>query len=169
MKDLQPRIMIENINAIVTPLPGRTFIGMITDCVRNASTSIDIIQFEWKWYHHDHDSSIQQLSYEVLQAARRRVAIRVLLNKEHPRHPLTPINKNTIINLQDAGVSAKFGPSSPITHAKLWIIDKEITVLGSHNMSRRAVTVNDEASVKIISKEAAGEFTRYFEALWNRV
>jgi len=79
------------------------------------------------------------------------------------------VHKNTIRNLQDAGVSAKFGPSSPITHAKLWIIDQEITVLGSHNMSRRAVTVNDEASVKIVSKEVAGEFTRYFEALWNRL
>ncbi len=161
--------MIENINAIVTPLPGRTFIGMITDCVRNASISMDIIQFEWKWYHHDHDSSIQQLSYEVLQAARRKVAVRVLLNKEHPRHPLNSINKNTILKLQEAGALAKFGPSSPITHAKIWIIDQEITVLGSHNMSRRAVTVNDEASIKIVAREVAVEFTRYFETLWNRI
>ena len=168
MQDLQTKIMVEDTQALVTPLPGRAFIGMITNCVRYAHLSIDIIQFEWKWYHHDHDSTIQQLSYEVLQAARRKVAIRVLLNKEHPRHPLNSVNKNTILNLQEAGASAKFGPSSPITHAKLWIIDKEITVLGSHNLSRRAVTVNDEASVKIISKEIAGEFTRYFEALWNR-
>ena len=36
-------------------------------------------------------------------------------------------------------------------------------------MSKRAVMVNDEASVKIISKEVAGEFTRYFETLWNRI
>ena len=169
MQDLQTKLMVENISSIVTPLPGRAFIGTITDCVRAARATIDIIQFEWKWYHHDHDSTIQQLSYEVLQAARRKVAVRVLLNKEHPRHPLTPVNKNTILNLQEAGASAKFGPSSPITHAKLWILDKEITVLGSHNMSRRAVTVNDEASVKIVSKEVAGEFTRYFEALWNRL
>lgn len=169
MQDVQTKLMVENINAIVTPLPGRAFIGTITDCVRQARASVDIIQFEWKWYHHDHDSSIQQLSYEVLQAARRKVAVRVLLNKEHPRHPLTPINKNTILNLQGAGVSAKFGPSSPITHAKLWVIDTEITVLGSHNMSRRAVTVNDEASVKIVSREVAVEFTRYFDTLWTRI
>jgi len=169
MQELQTKLMVENINAIVTPLPGRAFIGTITDCVRAARTTIDIIQFEWKWYHHDHDSTIQQLSYEVLQAARRKVAVRVLLNKEHPRHPLNSVNNNTILRLQEAGVSAKFGPSSPITHAKLWIIDKEITVLGSHNMSRRAVTVNDEASVKIVSREVAVEFTRYFETLWNRL
>ena len=168
MQDLQTKIMIENAQASVTPLPGRAFIGMITNCVRLARLSIDIIQFEWKWYHHDHASTIQQLSYEVLQAARRKVAVRVLLNKEHPKHPLNSVNKNTILNLQEAGALAKFGPSSPITHAKLWVIDKEITILGSHNLSRRAVTVNDEASVKIISKEIAGEFTRYFEALWNR-
>ncbi len=169
MQDLQTKIMVEDTQALVTPLPGRAFIGTITDCVRQAKASINIIQFEWKWYHHDHDSTIQQLSYEVLQAARRKVAVRVLLNKEHPRHPLNSVNKNTILNLQGAGALAKFGPSSPITHAKLWVIDNEITVLGSHNMSRRAVTVNDEASVKIVSREVAVEFTRYFETLWNRL
>lgn len=168
MKNLQTRLIIENVNAQVTPLPGRAFIGVITNCVREARASIDIIQFEWKWYHHEHNSPIQQLSYEVLQAGRRGIRIRVLLNKENPRHPLTPINKNTIRNLENVGISAKFGPSSPITHAKLWIIDNELTILGSHNLSKRAVSVNDEASVKIISKEVAGEFSRYFDTLWNR-
>lgn len=168
MKNIPTRLMVENAESQVTPLPGRAFIEVITNCVREARVSIDIIQFEWKWYKHHHNSPIQQLSYEVLQAARRGVKVRVLLNKEHPRHPLTPINKNTIRNLESAGALAKFGPSFPITHAKLWIVDNEITILGSHNLSKRAVSVNDEASVKIVSKEVALEFTRYFEALWSR-
>lgn len=77
------------------------------------------------------------------------------------------INMKASQYLSEAGAQVKFTRTFPITHAKLWVFDDDITILGSHNLSNRSVTVNNEASALIKSRVVAREFKRYFEALWS--
>jgi phosphatidylserine/phosphatidylglycerophosphate/cardiolipin synthase-like enzyme len=160
--------MIRDVGAAVTPLPGRTFLPEVINLVRNCHDYLEIVLYEWKWEPHQRQSELQHLSNEVLMASRRGVKVRVLLNKEEAKHHLTSINGLTMRFLGEAGVECKFGPSFPATHAKMWLIDRKITVLGSHNLSKKAVFNNDEASVIIKSVPATMEFLRYFDLLWHR-
>jgi phosphatidylserine/phosphatidylglycerophosphate/cardiolipin synthase-like enzyme len=59
-------------------------------------------------------------------------------------------------------VDVIFDSPEKTTHAKLMIVDAQMTLLGSTNWTYYALTNNHEASLLIRSKEVAKELTDYF-------
>jgi len=59
----------------------------------------------------------------------------------------------------------------PITkglmHTKLMLIDNEIAILGSHNYTMNAFTINYEVSVIIREKEVIERLKQYFDNIWQ--
>jgi len=159
--------MVEDTQALVTPLPGQTYIISLIDAINRAKYSIDVIQYEWYFYPGKPECKIQQLNRTILARAQSGIKMRVLLNKEGREQHLMVINMSASKYLTEAGVCVKFGRTFPINHAKLFVFDDDEVILGSHNLSNRSVTVNSECSALIKSREVAVEFKRYFEALWN--
>lgn len=162
------RLMVENCRALVTPLPGGAYIQKLTQVAGEAQVSINVMQYQWNWYPFQPENPLQKFNLGIMGLARRGVKFRVLLNIEAVDHRLTGINQRAKRNLESAGAKVKFGLKFPITHAKLFIVDSSLVILGSHNLSSRAVTANDETSVLIKSKGVATEFERYFNVLWQR-
>ncbi|MDD5353163.1 MAG: phospholipase D-like domain-containing protein [Candidatus Omnitrophica bacterium] len=160
-------LMVEDTEGLITPLPGQTFIKKLIEAISQAKYSIDIIQFQWNFYPHRTTSPIQELNRALLAQLDVGKKVRVLLNKEGRGQHLMEINMKASQYLSEAGAQVKFTRTFPITHAKLWVFDDDITILGSHNLSNRSVTVNNEASALIKSRVVAREFKRYFEALWS--
>ena len=161
------RLMVENAFSTVTPLPGRAFIDKLIDEVGKTKYSLDVIQYQWNFYPGKATSQIQRLNRTVLAQAEANKKVRVMLNKEGRGQHLMVINMKAARYLREAGVVVKFGRTFPITHAKLWIFDDDAVILGSHNLSNRSVTVNNESSVLIKSRPVAMEFKRYFNSLWD--
>lgn len=161
------RLMVEDSPSLVTPLPGQTFIGVLIDTINQAKYSLDIIQYQWNFYPAEPSSQIQQLNRTILAKAQNGLKVRVLLNKEGREQHLMAINMKAARFLGEAGVIVKFGRTFPITHAKTWLFDDDVVILGSHNLSKRSVTVNNECSVLIKGRVVAVEFKRYFNALWD--
>jgi phosphatidylserine/phosphatidylglycerophosphate/cardiolipin synthase-like enzyme len=163
------RVMVENIQSIVTPLPGQTYFPSLLEAIRNARLSIDIIQYQWNFYKFQAENPVQQLNQLLIQKLRNGLKCRILLNKEGRGQNLMKINMEASKFLQEAGAIVKFGRTFPITHAKLWLIDNEISIVGSHNLSGRSFTVNNEVSVLIKSTEINREYDRYFESIWSQL
>jgi phosphatidylserine/phosphatidylglycerophosphate/cardiolipin synthase-like enzyme len=161
--------MVEDAQSLVTPLPGQAFIGVLIEAINRVKYSLDIIQYQWNFYPGQPRSQIQELNRAVLAKAGSGVKMRVLLNKEGREQHLMAINMQASKFLGEAGISVKFGRTFPITHAKLWVFDDDEVILGSHNLSNRSVTVNNECSALIKSREVAVEFKRYFDVLWNLI
>ena len=161
--------MIEDSQSLVTPLPGQTFIIKLVEAISQVKYSLDVIQYQWNFYIDKPKSQIQALNRTVLAQAQAGKKVRVLLNKEGRGQHLMAINMKAARFLGEAGIRVKFGRTFPITHAKLWIIDDDIVILGSHNLSNRSVTVNNESSVMIKGRAVAIEFRRYFNTLWGLV
>lgn len=162
------RLMVENCQSLVTPLPGGAFIQKLLEAIGGAQHRVDALQYQWNFYPHKPESPMQELNNAVMGASRRGVKVRVYLNIESYSHNLSAINNRAKANLTNAGIAVKFSPQFPIMHSKIFLIDDDIVVLGSHNLSHRSVTVNDETSVLIKSREVCMEFRRYFELLWTR-
>ena len=160
-------LMVEDVPATVTPLPGQAYLGVLIDSISKAKSSIDVIQYQWNFYIGQPNSQIQAINRAVLSKADSGIKIRALLNKEGREQHLMIINMKAAKYLSESGILVKFGMTFPITHAKMWIIDDDVVILGSHNLSNRSVTVNNEASILIRSREVAMEFRRYFNILWN--
>ena len=163
------RLMIENISAVVTPLPGQTFFPVLFNAVKNARLSIDIMQYQWNFYKFDKENPVQQLNQILLEKIRNGLKCRIILNKEGRTQSLMKINMEASKYLSEAGAIVKFGKSFPITHAKLWLIDNEISIVGSHNLSGRAFTVNNEVSVLINNVIVNQEYDRYFQLIWKQI
>jgi len=160
-------LVVEDVNGLVTPLPGQTFIKKLVETISQTKYSLDVIQYQWNFYPHKPSCLIQELNRAILAKVEDGLKVRVLLNKEGRGQHLMAINMAASKYLGEAGVSVKFARTFPITHAKLWIFDDDKVILGSHNLSNRSVSVNNEASALIKSREVAVEFKRYFNILWG--
>lgn len=163
------RLMLENENAIVTPLPGQTFYIGLSTAIREAKYKIDVIQYQWNFYPGKPDNPVQKLNQLLISQIRKGVKCRIILNKEGRGQHLTAINMKASQYLTEAGARIKFGKTFPITHAKLWLIDDQLSILGSHNLSGRSFTVNNEVSIQINNNSVNREYQRYFEQLWQRL
>lgn len=155
--------------ARVQVFSGGAYPQLVVPLLQGAKSSIDSSQFVWRWYTRTSKRHVMGLSYAVLDAARRGVRVRVLLNRESKGAPLNRYNENTAKQLRQAGVKVKFGRTGRADHAKLWIIDRHILVVGSHNMTARSMTCNWEMGVIIWSELAACDATERFEKLWGQL
>ena len=163
------RLMISDCGGLITPLPGQTYYIELTKAIKEAKTKIDIIQYQWNFYIGQPNNTVQILNQVIINRLRKGLRCRVILNREGRGQQLTNINMKASRYLKEAGAIVKLGRTFPITHAKLWIIDDGVSILGSHNLSGRSFTVNNEASVLIKSRQVANEYRRYFEAIWNTI
>jgi len=155
------------IRAEVTPLTGSFFYNELIKAIDESKLWIKVVQYQWKWNIHQRHSLVQRLGEAVLNAQKRGVLVSVILDQEAPNHHLTRINRVAGDHLARGGCQVKMYPSSVLVHTKLWVIDGRVVFIGSHNISTRSLSVNEETSVLIKSVPIACYFKEYFEVLWR--
>jgi phosphatidylserine/phosphatidylglycerophosphate/cardiolipin synthase-like enzyme len=155
-------------NAETQAIIGSDYPKIVVPLIEAATTSIDFIMYEWKWYSHEQAGGMEKLNLAVLDRARSKIPIRVLLNIESMGHAITKINSRTASFLQQRGVVVKFGQVGVATHAKMVIIDNLTVIIGSHNYSKGSFTRNQECSVGIKGPDSVRPFIDYFKLLWDR-
>lgn len=160
-------LMIKDCESLITPLPGQTFFNTINETINNAKLTIDVMQYQWNFYIDKSYDPVQILNQSLINKIRNGTKCRVLLNKEGRGQHLMAINMKASRYLSEAGAIVKFGRTFPITHAKMWLVDDDITVIGSHNLSSRSFKVNNEVSALIKSRAVNQELKRYFNSLWS--
>lgn len=143
------------IKAEVSPLLGSYFFNELIEAVRASRVFLYAVQYQWKWNTHERFSKVQILGSEVIKAQARGVDVRVILNQGSPNRNLSKINSVTGDCLSNAGVRVLHLRTPSLLHTKLWVIDGLVSFVGSHNISGRSLSVNEEYSVKIRSKQFA--------------
>jgi len=134
---------------------GKDFPKIVIPLINNAKKNIKIVVFDWRWYPNDSSSPVQQFNQSLVSAVRRGVHIHAVAN-----------NNEIVGILQGVGIDAKKFVSKNIVHAKLMIIDDEIVVIGSHNYTQYAFTMNFEVSCVIDNAEIASEYAKFFNSLY---
>ena len=135
---------------------GKEFSNKVVPLVENAKRSISIIVYDWRWYPDQVGSAIQKFNNAILVSARKGKDVRVITNR--------PVES---IVLEDFGIKIKKISTKRTLHTKLMIIDNEIAILGSHNYTMSAFTINHEVSLIIKNKEAVERLILYFNNLWS--
>lgn len=135
--------------------------------LEKANKSIQIIMFEAVYYEKYPNSPSNILIQDLIKAKKRGVKVEVILEIGIWDN----VNKNNIKvgkMLSDNGINVRYDSPSITTHAKLIIIDKKISIVGSNNWTYYSLTKNNETSVIITSKEVARVFGEYFEKIVNK-
>jgi cardiolipin synthase len=106
----------------------------------------------------------RSLLRELVRAARRGVAVTVLLPGHWNNHPLTRLGSRRRYGvLLEAGVAIyEYQPA--MMHAKVMVVDGLWSVLGSTNFDNRSFGLNDEVNVAILGRELAARLEADFAA-----
>ena len=158
---------ITNIPATVHPIINSHFFPYMLALIDNAKESIDILMFAGKYYPGRRENAVNKFWQALARAAYRGVKIRLLLNSNFYKGGSYNDNKFIAQKFNSEHFNIFFSGKSTRLHSKLFLIDRHITVIGSHNSSQRAFNINFETSIAIYSKETADEFLSNFNRLWK--
>lgn len=139
-----------------TTIIGKEFPEKVIPLIEQAKKSINIIVYDWRWYPNQIGSTIQKFNNAIIILSRKGKKVRVITNRPYINEILSQLN-----------ITAKKTHSKRTLHTKLMIIDKEIAILGSHNYTMNAFTINHEVSVILQNEEAVKRLNLYFENLWQ--
>lgn len=156
------------INAEIRPILGPAYLDLILPIINQTKINLCILSYNWAFRDWERNNKITILTKEVMAAQKRGVICKIVLNAESQYNYITIANSRTIKKLNSVGCAAKLTRTSPTMHSKLIIADNELTILGSHNLTSRSLTLNDETSVIIKSAEIAKIYQKYFNNIYER-
>lgn len=133
--------------------------------IQEAKHSIQVMMFEMGYYDQYPNTPSNLLIKELMNATKRGVKVEVILEVKEGEDRTAKRNRHTGKILSEGGVEVIYDPLSKTTHAKLMVVDGQLSLLGSTNWTYYALTSNNEASVLIRSQELARAIIDYF----NRV
>ncbi len=136
------------------------YLPYLEKAIATASSSIDILLS-------DGELTGNPLWDEVLAAAARGVAVRVLLDASDWSESITDKNRPTIDYLDRHGIPAKFDDPAVTTHAKLVVIDNHLVILGSSNWNEHAFAEQAQTNIAIDNPQIGAVFSEYFNRIWN--
>jgi phosphatidylserine/phosphatidylglycerophosphate/cardiolipin synthase-like enzyme len=134
---------------------GNEFPKFVIPLIDSAKESIKIVVFDWRWYPDDPANPVQLFNQAIIRAVRRGVKVGVVSNDDH-----------VLAILKKEGCEVKKPMTKNLVHAKLMIFDDKNIVIGSHNFTQNAFTMNHEISVYIPDCEKVAEFLRFFNTLF---
>jgi phosphatidylserine/phosphatidylglycerophosphate/cardiolipin synthase-like enzyme len=137
-------------------LLGKEYADFLLTAIDGATRSIDILMFDWRWYPLDPSSPVQLINQALARARKRGVKIRVLVDSGY-----------SLKYFKELQIEVRHYERAGLLHAKNILIDGELVVLGSHNMTMNALTQNVEISVAIIDPASILVLTNYFNSLWQ--
>jgi phosphatidylserine/phosphatidylglycerophosphate/cardiolipin synthase-like enzyme len=130
--------------------------------IQEAKHSIQVMMFEMGYYDQYPNTPSNLLIKELMNATKRGVKVEVILEVKEGEDRTTKRNRHTGKVLSEGGVEVIYDPLSKTTHAKLMVVDGQLSLLGSTNWTYYALTSNNEASVLIRSQELARAIIDYF-------
>ena len=130
---------------------GKEYSSKVLKHIQNARSSIYILIFDWRWYSRDVSSDMSLINNAILRASQKGVVIKVFCNYA-----------SMCDQLKKLGIDAKCWTKTKLMHAKGILIDEDTLILGSHNLTQSALTLNVEVSAVLYDKDVCIQFKKYF-------
>jgi len=150
-------------NITVEILEDHEYFNRVKSLIKSANESVYIAIFVVKYDPKEYDDPVNQLLYELVDAKKRGLDVKVLVDD-----PTLKSYPQTISFLKKNSIPIKLDKSRGITsHMKIVIVDGRYLIIGSHNWTESALSYNHEVSVLIVSEHYSKMVTKYFLSLWS--
>ena len=140
----------------IQPLYGPDFVKFVLPLIQKAERSIEVLTYKWKWYPDDPEHDIQQINMSIVAAITRNVKVRAFIQ-----------DKVMANFLKSHGIQARVADGMGTLHAKFLIVDGKALVLGSHNMTHRAMGYNIETSLLLEDPDIVNHHLTIFNSLYG--
>lgn len=135
---------------------GQDYPKKVIPLIDNSKSSIKIVIFDWRWYENDPSNPVQQFNQSIVRAVKRGVKVDVIGNCD-----------DVLATLRGVGCQARKVISKKLVHVKMIIIDEKDVILGSHNFTQSAFTMNQEVSAYLPAFPDTPRLLAFFSTLWQ--
>ena len=125
------------------------YLPVLKHIINKATRSIYMSIYVAKIFKNRKQDDIKLLFDDLIIAAKNNIDVKILFNSILNNSLVSRANKNTFFYLKNTNIQLKYTPDSRTTHCKIIIIDDNISILGSHNLSNTSLHKNREVSILI--------------------
>ncbi|TYB34353.1 MAG: phospholipase [Flexistipes sinusarabici] len=154
----------EKVSAKVQFLPNQEYLGEAVSSIESAEKNIIISMYMFKTTDYTTQDT-KHIQNALIRAAEKGIDVTVIMDIEKEEGFLNEVNRETAEELAEEGIEVIYDTPGKRTHTKLIVIDKKIVFIGSHNFTHSAMNYNNEASVKVISKDFAEKVLNYINGI----
>lgn len=144
----------------------RQHFGEIFRLIQSARKKVWVLMYGMKYYDQYPDSKTNRLIDSLIEARKRGLEVKVVLDKSDYNQTLNDINDQTKRHLEAGGVPVRFDPEEITSHAKLVIADNR-AIVGSANWGYSALEKRNESSLIISDQDTVNYFKDYFQSIWD--
>lgn len=145
-------------------LPDKKYYDSLVDGIRGADRTIHVAMFLFKTTPSPQNKPAL-LVKELIKAQKRGIAIRVVLENSGYEESINKENRKVARKLRKNGIKVFFDSAKRTNHAKIVVIDRRYSFIGSHNLSHSALSYNHEFSLLIDNTDLAEELVDYIEEI----
>lgn len=154
------------INANVTPVYGRDFLHTVTNLISGANVCVWVTMFQVSLSSQRCGSNVARVIGAIKEAHKRGCDVKVIVHQSLYNKQIG--EKNTVLKkeLEQSRIPCRAYRGGGTLHMKVILVDERYTVLGSHNMTERAMKSNVEMSVVVDSRQFGLQIASMFRDLW---
>lgn len=158
---------IQTFPADITLLWDSDFTWIITKFLREARHNIYVSSYKMEPKKGPRAQRVNGLISQLVSAQHRGVDVKILLNFHENKKATSSINWYAAKALKKRGVTSHYFIKDRTMHAKIIIIDNNLTVIGSHNWSVLSQDRNIELSLLVKSPTVNKRLQEMFLHLWE--
>ena len=148
-------------------LKDEEYLERIRAYATGATSNITISTFKAEITTKKRGKKLKEFFDLLITAANNGVNVFLLTNGQEHRGHIPDSNAYAIKYLQKTNVNVRVLPSARVCHAKLFMVDWQVAILGSHNLSVRSCHNNFEISAEIFDKNTIADLYNIFTQLWE--
>jgi phosphatidylserine/phosphatidylglycerophosphate/cardiolipin synthase-like enzyme len=149
----------------ITLIGDAQYADIAVPVIESSKARIRLIMYQMT-YENDSKSPCDKLINALINADKKGVDVKVILEKSSFDSNLNASNTNAKTKLVSGGVEVRFDTVETTTHAKLLVVDDAVIVY-SGNWIYSGLTKNHEAGAMVNSPEFSEQAESYFNNIWN--
>ncbi|WP_262967237.1 phospholipase D-like domain-containing protein [Methylobacter psychrophilus] len=139
------------------------FVQQVDQALTSIHLSIYMISDHWR----SPEVGKLNLVDSLVKAGLRGLTCRCIIDQPHNLNRRIPFNTKAARKLQAAGWKIRIMPTGKTLHEKILLLDKQLVVIGSHNISKASAISNFDTSLAVDSAALAERIYRQFWQRWR--
>lgn len=140
----------------------------ILKTIEKAKNEVLAVVYLVKYVRRRHFDQAKQVMDQLVAAKDRGVKVQVLIHVGVHTRRIPGWNLLVYRDLKERGLDVRVWKERRILHAKMFVIDRKILYLGSHNMSNCSLRESAELSARIESEELGWKAVLVFSEWWKK-
>lgn len=124
--------------------------------INRAEKDIRVLAYAWRWYPEEPETEVQKINSAIMRALTRGVKVRAICS-----------TRAMALVLCRYGIEARYCTEGRTVHTKAIGTDDRQIMLGSHNLTKRALLQNYEMSMYTTEYEPVVQFSTYFDKMYE--